>query len=69
MQFQDLWTTVDQDVEPRVLPANLTISEIKMHNEESVEPYKALATIHASVSDGVLARMLTCTTGKEALDK
>ncbi|XP_052188876.1 uncharacterized protein LOC127799161 [Diospyros lotus] len=69
LQSQDLWSCVEEGYVQRALPANPTINQLRQQSEESVKPYKALSAIHASVSEGILARILTCQTGKEAWDR
>ncbi|XP_057997057.1 uncharacterized protein LOC131176025 [Hevea brasiliensis] len=40
-----------------------------MHSEERAKKFKALSTIHASVTDVIFTRVMTCETAKQAWDK
>ncbi|KAG8491616.1 hypothetical protein CXB51_014995 [Gossypium anomalum] len=66
LQAQDLWSVVENDIEPPPLKANPTIAQIRQHAEESTKKHKALACLQNGVSDVIFTRIMACSTPKEA---
>jgi len=50
------------------LQEDLTVSQIKNYNDETMKRSKAKTCIHSVVSDIVLTRIMACETAKEAWD-
>ncbi|GKV29636.1 hypothetical protein SLEP1_g38541 [Rubroshorea leprosula] len=65
----DLWDAVEHDIDPPPLPRNATLNQIRCHTEEVTKKYKALTTIHSTVSKEIFTRIMTCETTKKAWDK
>ena len=45
------------------------MNQIRIHEEELTKAPRALAYIHAAVSDSIFTRYMVCETAKEAQDK
>ncbi|KAG8496294.1 hypothetical protein CXB51_009005 [Gossypium anomalum] len=45
LQAQDLWSVVENDIEPPPLRANPPIAQIRQHTEENTKKHKALACL------------------------
>ncbi|KAG8489064.1 hypothetical protein CXB51_017032 [Gossypium anomalum] len=69
LQAQDLWSVVENDIEPPPLRANPTIAQIRQHAEESTKKHKALACLQNGVSDVIFTRIMACSTPKEAWER
>ncbi|KAK5786864.1 hypothetical protein PVK06_041510 [Gossypium arboreum] len=69
LQAQDLWSVVENDVEPPPLRANPMIAQIRQHAEESTKKHKALACLQNGVSDIIFTRIMACNIPKEAWER
>ncbi|KAF2287818.1 hypothetical protein GH714_002823 [Hevea brasiliensis] len=68
LQAFDLWDSVENNTDPTPLPENLTLAQIKIHNEERAKKYKAKTCIESSVSETIFIKIMACENAKEAWD-
>ncbi|XP_016737975.1 uncharacterized protein [Gossypium hirsutum] len=69
LQAHDLWNVVLADIEQPPLRANLTIAQIKQHNEDTTKKYKAMSYLQNGVLDVIFTRIMTCNSPKQAWDR
>ncbi|KAG8485451.1 hypothetical protein CXB51_021502 [Gossypium anomalum] len=69
LQAQDLWSVVENDVEPPPLRANPMIAQMRQHAEESNKKHKALACLQNGVSDVIFTRIIACNIPNEAWER
>ncbi|XP_017617925.1 uncharacterized protein LOC108462495 [Gossypium arboreum] len=69
LQAYDLWEVVETNRKPAPLRANLTIAQIRQHNDESAKKYKELSCLQNGVLDVIFTRIMACETPKQAWGK
>ncbi|XP_012442163.1 uncharacterized protein LOC105767196 [Gossypium raimondii] len=69
LQALDLWSAVENDVEPPPLRANPTIAQIRQHGEERAKKHKAMACLQNRVSDVIFTHIMACDSPKQAWDR
>ena len=65
LEALDLWEAIEEDYEVPPLPANPTITQIKLQKEKKTRKSKLKACLFAAVSQMMFMRIMSLKTAKE----
>ena len=60
-----LWEVVENDVDPAVLPSNLTLMRLKKYEDDLAKKPKTFTYIHPIVSEAVFTSIMICESPKK----
>ena len=68
LEALDLWEDMEEDYEITPLPVNLTMNQIKHHNEKRTRKSRAKACLFAAVSSTFFTRIMSLKSAKAIWD-
>lgn len=69
LRSQGLWTVVEVDLEPTPLAENLSLAQIRAHEEEKLKKDRAITCIHVGLNEVIFTKIMYLESPKQIWDK